>query len=65
MAKSNAHTGSRFDDFLKEEGIYDEVQAMNYAGAGQTALFLLVVSFLILSVVYALNRNLWAIWPMK
>jgi hypothetical protein len=27
MAKSNPHTGSRFDDFLKEEGIYDEVQA--------------------------------------
>jgi hypothetical protein len=27
MAKSNPHTGGRFDDFLKEEGIYDEVQA--------------------------------------
>ena len=27
MAKRNPHTGSRFDDFLKEEGIYDEVQA--------------------------------------
>jgi antitoxin HicB len=27
MAKNNAHTGSRFDDFLKEEGIFDEVQA--------------------------------------
>jgi len=27
MAKNNPHTGSRFDDFLKEEGIYDEVQA--------------------------------------
>ena len=27
MAKSNPHTGSRFDDFLKEAGIYDEVQA--------------------------------------
>ena len=27
MAKSNPHTGSRFDDFLKEEGIYDEVQS--------------------------------------
>jgi len=45
--------------------IYDEVQALNYAAAGHTALFLLVVSFLILSVVYALNRNLWAVWPMK
>ncbi len=45
--------------------IYDEVQALNYAGAAQTALFLLVVSFVILSVVYATNRNLWAVWPMK
>jgi antitoxin HicB len=27
MAKSNAHTGSRFDGFLKEKGIFDEVQA--------------------------------------
>lgn len=27
MAKSNPHTGSRFDDFLKDEGIFDEVQA--------------------------------------
>ena len=27
MAKRNPHTGSRFDDFLKEEGIFDEVQA--------------------------------------
>ena len=27
MAKSNPHTGSTFDEFLKEEGIFDEVQA--------------------------------------
>jgi len=27
MAKGNPHTGSRFDDFLTEEGVYDEVQA--------------------------------------
>lgn len=27
MAKSNVHAGSRFDDFLKEEGIFEEVQA--------------------------------------
>ena len=27
MARNNLHTGSRFDDFLKEEGIYEEVQA--------------------------------------
>ena len=45
--------------------IYDEVQALNYAGAAQTALVLLVFSFLILSFVYAMNRNVWAVWPMK
>jgi len=45
--------------------IYDEVQALNYAVAAQTALVLLVFSFLILSVVYAVNRNLWTVWPMK
>ncbi|WP_372523250.1 Fis family transcriptional regulator [Sulfuricaulis sp.] len=27
MAKHNPHTGSNFDDFLKEEGIYEAVQA--------------------------------------
>ena len=27
MANGNVHTGSRFDDFLKEEGIFDEVRA--------------------------------------
>ena len=27
MARSNPHTGSTFDEFLKEEGIFDEVQA--------------------------------------
>ena len=45
--------------------IYDEVQAMNYDGAGQTALVLLAFSFFVLSVVYAVNRNVWAAWPMK
>jgi antitoxin HicB len=27
MAKRNPHIGSNFDDFLKEEGIFDKVQA--------------------------------------
>lgn len=37
--------------------IYDEVQAMNYASAGMTSLVLLLFSFAMLSVVYALNRR--------
>jgi antitoxin HicB len=27
VAKRNVHTGSRFDDFLKKEGVFEEVQA--------------------------------------
>jgi len=27
VAKRNVHTGSKFDDFLKNEGIFEEVQA--------------------------------------
>jgi hypothetical protein len=27
MAKRNPHTGCSFDDFLKEEGIFEEVHA--------------------------------------
>jgi len=45
--------------------IYDEVQALNYAGAAQTALFLLIVSYAILLLIYATNRKVWAVWPQK
>ncbi len=45
--------------------IYDRVQAGEYALAGQTALLLLAVSFVVLSLVYALNRKIWAVWPFK
>jgi molybdate transport system permease protein len=45
--------------------IYDEVQALNYAGAAKTALFLLVVSYAVLLGVYAMNRKVWAVWPQK
>jgi molybdate transport system permease protein len=45
--------------------IYDQTQALNYAAANQTALVLLGISFLVLSLVYALNRRIWAVWPGK
>lgn len=45
--------------------IYDEVQALNYAGAAKTALFLLVISYTVLLIVYAMNRKVWAVWPQK
>ncbi len=43
--------------------IYDHVQALEYEQAGQASLVLLVFSFLVLAVVYAVNRKVWAVWP--
>ncbi len=37
--------------------LYDQVQALNYEGAGETALFLLASSFFFLAWVYYLNRE--------
>jgi molybdate transport system permease protein len=37
--------------------IYDQVQSLNYAAANQTALVLLIISFTVLSLVYAMNRR--------
>jgi molybdate transport system permease protein len=45
--------------------IYDHVQALEYAEAGRTALFLLAVSFFVLTIVYSVNRRLWLLWPAK
>lgn len=43
--------------------IYDHVQALNYEAAGQTALFLVGVSFVVLAVTYGVQRRVWAVWP--
>ena len=43
--------------------IYDNVQALDYVAAGQTSLVLLLASFLILSIVYGLNRRNALVWP--
>jgi molybdate transport system permease protein len=45
--------------------IYDQVQAGNYSSANQTALVLLTISFIVLSVVYGVNRRALAIGPWK
>jgi molybdate transport system permease protein len=45
--------------------IYDRVQALDYAGAHQTALLLLLISFVVLSVVYGVNRRIWSPWPKR
>jgi molybdate transport system permease protein len=41
--------------------IYDQVQAFEYTAANQTALLLLVFSFLVLAAVYALQRRPWSV----
>ena len=43
--------------------IYDQVQALNYRGAAETSLFLMGFSFVVLTVTYALQRRIGAIWP--
>ena len=45
--------------------IYDDVQALNYAAAAKTALFLLAVSYVVLLFIYSMNRKVWAVWPQK
>jgi len=77
IALSFAHTMGEFGVVLMVGGnipgvtrtvsidIYDQVQALNYSAASQTSLVLLGISFLVLSLVYGLNRRVWAIWPWK
>ena len=77
IALSFAHTMGEFGVVLMVGGnipgvtrtvsiaIYDEVQAANYRAANQLALVLLTIAFVILSLVYGLNRRIWAIWPWK
>jgi molybdate transport system permease protein len=45
--------------------IYDRVQSFEYADANLLALLLLVVSFAVLSIVYAVNRRAWAPWTAR
>ncbi len=71
VALSFAHTMGEFGVVLMVGGnipgvtrtvsidIYDRVQASDYAGANQTALVLLMVCFVLLTVVYGLNRKAW------
>jgi molybdate transport system permease protein len=75
MVLSFAHTLGEFGVVLMVGGnrpgitrtisvsIYDSVQALDYGTAWQTSLLLLAVSFVILAITYALQRNVWAVWP--
>jgi molybdate transport system permease protein len=81
-ALSFAHTMGEFGVVLMVGGnipgvtrtvsidIYDRVQSSDYAGANATALVLLAVCFVVLALVYGVNRRLWngrmwAIGPAK
>ena len=77
VALSFAHTMGEFGVVLMVGGnipgvtrtvsidIYDQVQALNYGAANQTALVLLAISFAVLSLVYGMNRSVGAAWPWK
>jgi molybdate transport system permease protein len=45
--------------------IYDRVQALDYAGAQEMALLLLVIAFVVLSIVYGVNRRVWPPWTAR
>jgi molybdate transport system permease protein len=85
VALSFAHTMGEFGVVLMVGGnlagvtrtvsidIYDHVQSLEYADANRMALVLLAISFVVLSVVYAVNRKvgqqigrrLWTPWTAK
>jgi molybdate transport system permease protein len=45
--------------------IYDRVEALDYAAAAQTSVFLLAVSFTALALTYAFQRRFWSLWSMS
>jgi molybdate transport system permease protein len=45
--------------------IYDRTQSLDYSGAHHMALLLLLICFVILSIVYGINRRVWSPWPAK
>ena len=77
MVLSFAHTLGEFGVVLMVGGnipgvtrtvsisIYDSVQSLDYAAAWHTSWLLLGISFAILAVTYAMQRSVWAVWPIK
>ena len=77
MVLSFAHTMGEFGVVLMIGGnvsgvtrtvsisIYDEVQALNYAAANQTSLFMLLFSFAVLAATYGLQRRIIHAWPTR
>jgi molybdate transport system permease protein len=77
MVLSFAHTLGEFGVVLMIGGdlagvtrtisisIFDQVQALDYGAANQTALALLLFSFLVLAITYGLQRRVIAVWPPR
>ena len=75
IALSFAHTIGEFGVVLMVGGnipgvtrtlsinIYDQVQNLDYSGANTTALVLVAIAFVLLSLIYSLNRRFWSVWP--
>ncbi|PYX27594.1 MAG: molybdate ABC transporter permease subunit [Acidobacteria bacterium] len=77
FALSFAHTLGEFGVVLMVGGnipgvtrtisieIYDQVQAGNYSAANHTAFLLLIISFVVLSLVYGMNRRALTVAPWR
>ena len=75
IALSFAHTIGEFGVVLMVGGnipgvtrtlsidIYDQVQNLNYSAANRTALVLVLISFVLLSLVYSIHRRFLQLWP--
>jgi len=75
IALSFAHTMGEFGVVLMVGGnipgvtrtlsidIYDQVQNLNYAAANKTALVLILIAFVLLSLVYSIQRRFSKLWP--
>ena len=77
VALSFAHTMGEFGVVLMVGGnipgvtrtvsidIYDHVQSLEYGAADRMAIALLLISFAVLSTIYAVNRRVWIPWPVN
>lgn len=75
IALSFAHTMGEFGVVLMVGGnipgatrtlsinIYDLVENLNYSAANTTALVLIAIALVLLSLVYSLNPKMWSVWP--
>ena len=75
IALSFAHTMGEFGVVLMVGGnipgitrtlsinIYDQVENLDFASANTTALVLVMIAFVLLSLIYSMNRRFWSIWP--